>query len=95
MRLKDYRTDLLERLKNPQYAADYLAHVLVEKDRYAFLIALRDVVEASGGMSAVAKKVGVKRPSLYKALSKSGNPRFETLQAVLDSLGLRITIAAA
>lgn len=67
----------------------------MEKDRYAFLVALRDVVEASGGMSEVAGRVGIKRPSLYKALSKSGNPRFETLQAVLDGLGLRMTIAAA
>jgi probable addiction module antidote protein len=95
MRLKDYRTDLLERLKNPDYAAEYLAQVLAEKDRHAFLIALRDVVEATGSMSAMAKRVGLKRPSLYKVLSKSGNPRFDTLQAVLESLGLRMTIAAA
>src|ERR1035438_1485154 len=64
MRLKNYREDLLERLKDADYAAEYLAQVLAEKDRTAFLIALKDVVEATGGMSAMAKRAGLKRPSL-------------------------------
>ncbi len=41
----------MERLKNPDYAAEYLAQVLAEKDKAAFLVALKDVVEATGGMS--------------------------------------------
>ena len=45
MRLKNYRDDLLKRLQEPAYAADYLAQVLAQKDSAAFLIALRDVVE--------------------------------------------------
>jgi probable addiction module antidote protein len=95
MRLKNYREDLLERLKNPDYAAEYLAQVLAEKDKSAFLVALKDVVDATGGVSLMAKRVGLKRPSLYKAFSKNGNPTLETLQAVLETLGLRITIATA
>ena len=93
MRLKNYKEDLLERLKNPDYAAEYLAQVLAEKDKAAFLVALKDVVEASGGMSAMAKRVGLKRPSLYKVFSKRGNPTLETLQDILEALGLRVTIA--
>jgi DNA-binding phage protein len=49
MRLKNYREDLLERLKDVEYAAEYLAQVLAEKDKAAFLVALKDVVEATGG----------------------------------------------
>jgi DNA-binding phage protein len=64
MRLKNYREDLLKRLKDADYAAEYLAQVLAEKDRAAFLVALKDVVEATGGMSVMAKRVGLKRPSL-------------------------------
>jgi probable addiction module antidote protein len=90
MRLKNYREDLLA-----DYAAEYLAQVLAENDKAAFLMALKDVVEATGGMSAMAKRVGLKRPSLYKVFSKRGNPTFDTLQAILEALGLRVTIATA
>jgi probable addiction module antidote protein len=95
MRLKNYREDLLERLKDADYAAEYLAQVLAENDKAAFLVALKDVVEATGGMSAMAKRVGLKRPSLYKVFSKRGNPTLDTLQAILEALGLRVTIATA
>ena len=95
MRLRNYREGLLERLKDPGYAAEYLAQVLAEKDQAAFLVALKDVVEAAGGMSAMAKRVGLRRPSLYKVFSKKGNPTLETLQAVLQALGLRVTVATA
>jgi len=95
MRLKNYREDLLERLKDADYAAEYLAQVLAENDKAAFLVALKDVVEATGGMSLMAKRVGLKRPSLYKVFSKRGNPTLETLQAILEALGLRVTVATA
>ena len=95
MRLKNYREDLLERLKDADYAAEYLAQVLAEKDKAAFLVALKDVVEATGGMSVMAKRVGLKRSSLYKVFSKRGNPTLETLQAILEALGLRVTVATA
>ena len=93
MRLKNYRTDLLKRLADPEYAAEYLAQVLAEKDSAAFLIALKDVVEASGGVGKLAGRVGLQRPSLYKILSKKGNPTLETLQEILKPLGLRVSIA--
>lgn len=95
MRLKNYRADLLERLKHPDYAAEYLAQVLAEKDNAAFLVALKDVVEATGGMSAMARRVDLKRPSLYKVFSKKGNPTLQTLQAILEALDLRLTVASA
>jgi probable addiction module antidote protein len=87
MRLKNYKDNLLKRLADPRYAAEYLAQVLAEKDSAAFLIALKDVVEAGGGMSNLAGRIGIKRPSLYKILSKKGNPTLETLQEILEPLG--------
>ena len=95
MRLKNYKTGLKKRLRTPEYAAEYLAQVLAEKDSAAFLIALKDVVEAGGGMGSLAGRVGLKRPSLYKILSKDGNPTLETLQEILGSLGLRVSVALA
>jgi probable addiction module antidote protein len=92
-RLKDYQTDLLHRLRDPEYAAAYLAEVLAAKDHAAFLIALKDVVEAGGGVGGLAQQVGIKRPSLYKILSKDGNPTLSTLQEILKPLGLRVSVA--
>ena len=93
MRLKNYKTDLRKRLRDPEYAAEYLAQVLAQNDNAAFLIALKDVVEAAGGLGALAGRVGLKRPSLYKILSEKGNPTLETLQEILKPLGLRVSVA--
>ena len=93
MHLKDYKDDLKKRLRNPEYAAEYLAQVLAEKDNAALLIALKDVVEAGGGVGSLAGRVGLKRPSLYKILSKNGNPTLETLREILEPLGLRVSVA--
>lgn len=93
MRLKNYKNDLDRRLRDPEYAAEYLAQVLAEKDNAAFLIALKDVVEAGEGIGGLAGHVGLKRPSLYKILSKRGNPTLATLQEILKPLGLRVSVA--
>ena len=92
-RVKNYRVGLLKRLREPKYAAEYLAQVLAESDSQAFLIALKDVVEATGGVGDLAGHVGLKRPSLYKILSKRGNPTLATLQEILKPLGLRVSVA--
>ena len=95
MRLKNYKDDLLKRLEDRRYAAEYLAQVLAERDSAAFLIALKDVVEAGGGVGNLAGRIGIKRPSLYKILSKNGNPTLETLQEILEPLGLRVSVTLA
>ncbi len=92
MRLRNYKTGLIKRLGDPEYAADYLAQTLAQKDGAAFLIALKDVVEATGGMGKLAQRVGLKRPSLYKILSADGNPTLETLQEILKPLRLQISV---
>jgi DNA-binding phage protein len=48
MKLKDYREDLFERLKDPEYSEAYLRAVLAEKDKAAFLTAQKDVVDTNG-----------------------------------------------
>jgi probable addiction module antidote protein len=95
MQLRDYRTDLIQKLKDPEFAAAYLTQTLAEKDPQAFLIALRDVVEAAGGVSRLAQTVKLRRGSLYRILSAKGNPTVVTLQQVLEPLGLRMAVDAA
>ncbi|MFP4432681.1 MAG: addiction module antidote protein, partial [Spirochaetaceae bacterium] len=43
-----------------------------------------------GGRSSIAKRTGLGRESLYKALSPEGNPEFATVLKVVHALGLRL-----
>lgn len=86
-----YRSDLLNDLKNEVgYAAKYLS-AAIDDSREAFLVALRDVAEANK-IARVAEEAQVNRESLYRTLSKEGNPTLETLSAVLDALGLKMAV---
>ncbi len=49
-------------------------------------------VARSKGMTDIAKRSGLGRQALYAALSETGNPTLETLAAVLDALGLELTV---
>jgi probable addiction module antidote protein len=92
MKLRSYKADLLKELKDPEYASAYLVEALESGDQTTFLLALRDVVEAGGGASVIARQAHIQRESLYKALSNRGNPRLTTLQSILKSVGLRIAV---
>ncbi len=53
------------------------------------------VIARSRGMKVVAEETGLGRESLYKSLSKSGNPRFSTVVNVLDCFGFRLQVVPA
>jgi len=89
---RDYHSWLLGKLASPQTAADYLNGAMNDSPEM-FLKALRNIAQARQ-MATVAKEAGVRRESLYRTLSKRGNPRLDTLNAVLRVLGLRIAIQA-
>lgn len=82
--------------ENPAFAAEYLKAAIEDTDEpRVLLIALRQIAEAQGGMAKVAKAAGIERESLYRALSKKGNPRLSTLLAVVKAMGLSLTVEAA
>jgi putative addiction module killer protein/probable addiction module antidote protein len=64
-------------------------------DRGAGLAALRVVAEAYGGLGLVASQAGISRESLYRALSPKGNPTLKTLIAILQTVGMRLSVEAA
>lgn len=93
MKTEEYRDSLLERLQDQEYAVDYLTEVLAHESPDAFLIALRDVIDARElNISALSEESGVTRQGLYLALSESGNPRFSTITQLLNALGLQLAI---
>ena len=91
-RITTYQEDLIESLKDPREAAAYLNAAIEDGDRALFLLALRNVAEAHGGMSAVSQKAQLNRESLYRMLSKKGNPEIKSIFTLLESMGLKLTI---
>ena len=95
-KFRKFEESLQERLRDPEYVRIFLDVALEEYekdgDREAFLLALRDVVEAQGGIGKLAKETNLNRQNLYKALSEEGNPRLETVDAILHTLGFRLSI---
>ena len=94
MPTKDYQTDLLKRLTNREYAAQYLKaafdETLADGNKAAFLLALKNVVDAVGAMQTVANEAKISRQHLYRMLSEEGNPTLETLTSVLQAVGMTI-----
>jgi len=92
-RSKKHRDLLIESLKNPKEALAYLNAIVEEaKDGSAesqtfLLTALKDIAEAQGGIAKLSEKTSLGRESLYKALSKKGNPKLTTLTTVINAIG--------
>ncbi|MBI5492474.1 MAG: putative addiction module antidote protein [Deltaproteobacteria bacterium] len=91
-KITSYQEDLIEALKDPREAAVYLNAAIEDGDKEVFLLALRNVALAHGGMSAIAKKAQINRESLYRMLSKKGNPELKSIFNLLHIVGLKINI---
>ena len=50
------------------------------------------VIARSQNMSELARRVGMSRDGLYKALSAKGNPTWSTVLNVTNALGLRLSV---
>jgi len=72
--------------------AAYIEAMLEDGDARAVPVALRTVVDAVGGMAALADRTGLSRETLYRTLSERGNPRLDTLAVILEAFGLRLTV---
>ena len=89
---RNYKEHLNDRLQDHELAAAYLDAAMEDDDVQVFLLALRDVAEAQGGLGWLAKETDLNRPSLYQTLSKRGNPRLSNLRVMLEAFGLRLSI---
>lgn len=69
----------------------YLADVLADGNTRAFPLALRTAAEVLG-MAELARRTGLNRETLYRTLSKNGNPRLDTLGAILKAFGMRLVV---
>ena len=84
--------DAAKDLASPQSQAELIADAL-ESGEAAYIAAALGVIARARGMAEVAREAGVTRASLYKALSKTGDPRLTTSLGVMKALGLKLTVA--
>ncbi len=79
-------------LSDPEDARIFLIDALEayqeDGDQAAFLQCLRQVVEAQMGFTELSRRTGKSRQHLYEALSANGNPRLDTMLAILSAVGV-------
>ncbi len=86
-----YETNLKKDLLDPVEAAEYLNAALEDGSQEVFLMALKDVADAKG-ISEIARKTNLNRENLYRILSTQGNPKLKSLNSVLHSVGLKLSV---
>lgn len=97
--LPKYEDYLIEKLKNKRHATLYLEEALSEYqesgDAEVLMLAFRHIAKAQGGVAELAKKADLNEKTLYRTLSKSGNPRLDTIWKLLSVMGFRLKVMAA
>lgn len=94
----DYNEDLLESLKDHDEAVAYLNAAIEEslkgdpESQKLFLKALRNVAQAQGNFSDLARRANLRRENVYKMLSEKGNPELKSLGALLHAMGLQLRV---
>ena len=78
--------------EDPAFATQFLNDALEEGEQADLLIALRQVVQAFGGVSIIAEKAHLNPTQLYRMLSPEGNLELRSLTAVLKAMGMRFSI---
>ena len=86
--------DAADYLETPEDIALYLEAAFEDGDPGRVAAALGAVARARG-ITGVARKAGVTREALYKALSENRDPRLATLIGVFKALGLRLSCGVA
>ena len=93
MRIRVKEFDPSAYLDNDEVIAEYLTAALQDGNPDVFLSAVGNVAKARG-MSEIAESTGLGRESLYKAFAPGAKPRYDTVLKVLQSLGVRLTVAS-
>lgn len=92
--IKTTKWDVVDYLKTDEDMANYLEAAMEDGDPSVIATAIGNIARAKG-MTEVARKAGIGRVSLYKALSPDGNPEFATILKVVKALGLRLHAATS
>lgn len=83
--------DIADYLDSDEMIVEYLNAALEDGDENAIIVAIGNIAKAIG-MTKIAERTGLSRPSLYKALSEGSKPQFSTILKVLRAIGGNIQI---
>lgn len=81
-------------LETAEDVAVYLEAAFEEDDPGAIASALGDIARSKGATD-IARRAGLSRDAIYKALSRDGNPNLSTLLSVMRALDVKLTVKAA
>lgn len=87
-----YHEKLIEDLKDPLEAAAYIEVVLEEGDPKMLSKALKNVIEAQGGIDKLSVQVKEVYDKLEQILAEKEEIEFYCLNALLDALGLHFAV---
>ena len=87
---KTKRFDAADYLDTEERQVAYIT-VALESGDADFVRDALGLVARARGMSGIAKKAGLNRESLYKALGETGNPEFGTVMRIVRALGLTLS----
>ena len=93
MGIKTKSFDIANHLKTDKDIQEFLQES-AETGDYQDVIHALNIAARAKGMTEVAKQTGVTRASLYKSLSDTGSPKFETISKIADALGCHLTFAS-
>ncbi len=78
--------------KDPLFAAEFLNAVLDDGDQEELMLALRRMSKSFGGVTKLASKSKLNPNTLYRTLSRRGNPELKSLKALLNAMGMQLTV---
>ncbi len=87
-----YHEALIEDLKDPLEAASYIEVVLEEGDPIMLSKALKNLIEAQGGVDQFSVPVQECYEKLNQILLEKGKIEFYYLSTLLDALGLQFAV---
>lgn len=89
--MKTSKFDIADYLDSNELISEYLNTVIREGSTEDVKNAVGNIAKAIG-MSKIAKRSGLSRPSLYKAFSEDSKPQFTTVIKVLQAIGSGIEV---
>ncbi len=66
----------------------------LESGEAAYIASAIGTIARARGMTDVARRSGVGRAALYRALSVDGDPRLSTVMGVIKALGLKLSVCS-
>lgn len=88
-RLRKWEDGLLERLRDPDFAREYVQACLEEG--LPITEAVGAVIRAHG-LDKVAKRAHMAKPNLLRAVRAGANPTLDTLRQLLNSIGMDVAV---